>query len=65
MDRRFTTRDLVVEDDDNDGGFAVMVGEGEIPRFSGRGEEGEEEVVVSMHAWKGERVLGSWEVGRL
>lgn len=42
------------------------VGEGEGEGEGGEKEQDEdEEVLVRLHAWKGEKHLGAWEVGRL
>lgn len=50
----------------------VLLGKEEVPRYAIRrrrwGEQQQqqgEEVLVKLHAWKGEKHLGAWEVGRL
>jgi len=46
---------------DESGACSVRVAEGDIPRFS---RPDRTEVDVILHAWKGEKHLGSWEVGK-
>lgn len=36
-----------------------------VPRYRVKEVSEEEVVLVRLHAWKGERHLGAWEVGRL
>ncbi|EOO01615.1 hypothetical protein UCRPA7_2857 [Phaeoacremonium minimum UCRPA7] len=60
LEERLTARDLGAS-----GGVCVArVPAGEIPQFRGP-EWADQTVVVKMHAWKGEKWLGSWEVGRM
>lgn len=51
----------------------MLLGKEDVPRYAIRrsnnaeadAEADAEEVVVKLHAWKGEKHLGAWEVGTL
>ncbi|CAN8100785.1 unnamed protein product [Discula destructiva] len=45
----------------------ITLDEKALPRYSRRNSGGEDDdvVLVRLHAWKGERHLGVWEVGRM
>ncbi|KAJ4386812.1 hypothetical protein N0V93_009710 [Gnomoniopsis smithogilvyi] len=58
---RITARDVQYADT---GLCTVLLEKDSVPRYNVK-ELTEEEVLVKLHAWKGERHLGAWEVGRL
>lgn len=43
----------------------VLVGKEDVPRYAVKEMPSDDEVLVRLHAWKGERHLGAWEVGKL
>ncbi|ROV97159.1 hypothetical protein VPNG_08816 [Cytospora leucostoma] len=58
---RLSARDVRSTDD---GLCTINLPEGDIPKFALKGGR-TDDIVVKLHAWKGERHLGVWEVGTL
>lgn len=62
---RLTTRDVLVSDTDS-GLYSIRVPETDIPKFQARGAGPTTAgTTIKLHAWQGEKLLGSWNVGDL
>lgn len=60
---RITARDVQHSDA---GLCTVLLEKDNVPRYAAKeAKELEEDVLVKLHAWRGEKHLGAWEVGRL
>ena len=69
---RLTARDITLPSSNSPGAagvgnvgsrYEIQIPGREVPRFAETPEEQAADVVVRVHSWKGEKLLGRWEVG--
>ena len=62
---RLTSRDIIT-DESNPGVLSFRIPKAEVPRFNRRNRDPlNSTTAVKVHAWQGEKWLGSWDVGTL